>query len=45
VSPQEDKSIRATTIGPLGFLARDPDRRIAIVSHAQDLVDKFGRNT
>lgn len=42
--PQEGKSTRVTTIGPLWFLSRNPDRRIAIVSYAQDLADEFGRN-
>ena len=42
--PQEGKSTRVTTIGPLWFLTRNPDRRIAIVSYAQDLADEFGRN-
>ena len=42
--PQEGKSTRVTTIGPLWFLTRDPNRRIAIVSYAQDLADEFGRN-
>lgn len=42
--PQEGKSTRVTTIGPLWFLTRDPSRRIAIVSYAQDLADEFGRN-
>jgi len=42
--PQEGKSTRVTTVGPLWFLTRNPDRRIAIVSYAQDLADEFGRN-
>lgn len=42
--PQEGKSTRVTTIGPLWFLTRNPERRIAIVSYAQDLADEFGRN-
>lgn len=42
--PQEGKSTRVTTIGPLWFLTRNPNRRIAIVSYAQDLADEFGRN-
>lgn len=42
--PQEGKSTRVTTIGPLWFLTKNPDRRIAIVSYAQDLADEFGRN-
>lgn len=42
--PQEGKSTRVTTIGPLWFLTRDKNRRIAIVSYAQDLADEFGRN-
>lgn len=42
--PQEGKSTRVTTIGPLWFLTRNPDRRIAIVSYASELADEFGRN-
>lgn len=42
--PQEGKSTRVTTIGPLWFLTRNKERRIAIVSYAQDLADEFGRN-
>lgn len=42
--PQEGKSTRVTTIGPLWFLTRNPDRRIAVVSYAQDLAEEFGRN-
>lgn len=42
--PQEGKSTRVTTMGPLWFLTRDPSRRIAIVSYQQDLADEFGRN-
>jgi predicted phage terminase large subunit-like protein len=42
--PQEGKSTRVTTIGPLWFLTRNRNRRIAIVSYAQDLADEFGRN-
>ncbi|MDQ0756086.1 phage terminase large subunit [Arthrobacter sp. B3I4] len=42
--PQEGKSTRVTTIGPLWFLTRNKNRRIAIVSYAQDLADEFGRN-
>lgn len=41
--PQEGKSTRVTTIGPLWMLVRNPDQRIAIVSYAQDLADEFGR--
>ncbi|KUG58971.1 phage terminase large subunit [Nesterenkonia jeotgali] len=44
MSPQEGKSSRVTTMGPLWMLAKDPSRRIAIVSYAQDLADQFGRN-
>lgn len=40
--PQEGKSTRVTTIGPLWCLERNPDRRIAIVSYGQDLADEFG---
>lgn len=42
--PQEGKSSRVTTIGPLWMLTRNPDLRIAIASYAQDLADEFGRN-
>lgn len=42
--PQEGKSTRITTVAPLWFLTRNPGRRIAIVSYAQDLADQFGRN-
>ena len=42
--PQEGKSTRVTTLGPLWFLTRNPNRRIAIVSYAQDLAEEFGRN-
>jgi len=42
--PQEGKSSRVTTVGPLWFLARNPDRRIAIVSYAQSLAQGFGRD-
>ncbi|PRA00976.1 hypothetical protein CQ017_00135 [Arthrobacter sp. MYb224] len=42
--PQEGISTRVTTIGPLWFLTRKRDRRIAIVSYAQNLADEFGRN-
>lgn len=42
--PQEGKSTRVTTLGPLWFLTQDPSRRIAIASYAQDLADEFGRN-
>lgn len=31
---QEGKSPRVTKVGPLWFLTRNPDRRIAVVSHA-----------
>lgn len=41
--PQEGKSTLVTTGGPLWFLTRNPDRRIAIVSYDQDLADEFGR--
>lgn len=44
LSPQEGKSSRITTMGPLWMLTRNPNRRIAIVSYAQDLADQFGRN-
>ncbi|WP_228281314.1 phage terminase large subunit [Brevibacterium pigmentatum] len=42
--PQEGKSTRVTTFGPLWFLTRNPDRRVAVVSYAQDLAEEFGRN-
>lgn len=42
--PQEGKSTRVTTIGPLWFLTRNKNRRIAIVSYASELADEFGRN-
>lgn len=42
--PQEGKSTRVTTMGPLWMLRRNPDLRIAIVSYGQDLADEFGRN-
>lgn len=42
--PQEGKSTRVTTIGPLWFLTRNPDRRIAVVSYQADLAEEFGRN-
>ena len=42
--PQEGKSWRVTTATPLWMLTRNPDRRIAILSYAQDLADEFGRN-
>lgn len=44
LSPQEGKSSRITTMGPLWMLTRNPERRIAIVSYAQSLADEFGRN-
>lgn len=42
--PQEGKSTRVTTIGPLWFLTRNPDRRIPIVSYGQSLADGFSRS-
>ncbi|MBP2704411.1 phage terminase large subunit [Microbispora sp. RL4-1S] len=42
--PQEGKSTRVTTMGPLWMLTRNPDLRIAIACYAQDLADEFGRN-
>lgn len=42
--PQEGKSTRVTTIGPLWLLTRNPELRIAIACYAQDLADEFGRN-
>jgi predicted phage terminase large subunit-like protein len=42
--PQEGKSSRVTTVGPLWMLTRNPNLRIAIASYAQDLADEFGRN-
>jgi predicted phage terminase large subunit-like protein len=41
--PQEGKSTRVTTIGPLWMLIRNPDRRIACVSYAMELAEDFGR--
>ncbi|MFZ1361337.1 MAG: phage terminase large subunit [Candidatus Nanopelagicales bacterium] len=41
--PQEGKSSRVTTIGPLWFLLNNPDRRLAVVSYGADLADEFGR--
>jgi predicted phage terminase large subunit-like protein len=40
--PQEGKSSRVTTLGPLWFLVRNPDMRIAIASYGQDLAEEFG---
>lgn len=42
--PQEGKSTRVTTMGPLWLLTRNPDLRIAIVSYGQELAEEFGRN-
>lgn len=41
--PQEGKSTRVTTTGPLWMLTRNPELRIGVVSYAQDLADDFGR--
>lgn len=41
--PQEGKSSRVTTMGPLWFLLRNPNRRIAIVSYGRSLAEEFGR--
>jgi predicted phage terminase large subunit-like protein len=42
--PQEGKSTRATKVGPLWALTRNPDLRIGIASYAQSLADGFGRD-
>lgn len=42
--PQEGKSTRVTKVGPLWFLTRNPDRRIAVVSYAASLAQEFGRD-
>lgn len=42
--PQEGKSSRVTTVGPLWMLTRNPELRVAIACYAQDLADEFGRN-
>ncbi|MGV0109824.1 phage terminase large subunit [Arthrobacter sp. CP30] len=42
--PQEGKSTRVTKIGPLWFLTRNPERRIAVVSYAASLAQEFGRD-
>lgn len=44
LSPQEGKSTRVTEIGPLWFLTRNPERRIAVVSYGQSLAERFGRH-
>lgn len=41
--PQEGKSTRVTTKGPIYFLKRNPNMRIAIASYATDLANEFGR--
>lgn len=42
--PQEGKSTRVTKVGPLWFLTRNPERRIAVVSYAASLAQEFGRD-
>ena len=42
--PQEGKSTRVTKIGPLWFLTRNPERRIAVVSYSAGLALTFGRD-
>lgn len=42
--PQEGKSTRVTKTGPLWFLLRNPERRIAIASYAESLAQEFGRD-
>lgn len=42
--PQEGKSSRATKIGALWALTRDPETRIGIASYAQSLAEGFGRD-
>lgn len=42
--PQEGKSTRVTKVGPLWFLTRNPERRIAVVSYAAALAQEFGRD-
>lgn len=44
VPPQEGKSSRATKVGTLWALARNPKLRIAIVSYSQPLAEGFGRD-
>lgn len=40
--PQEGKSTRVTVMNPLWMLARDPNRRVGIATHSQDLANDFG---
>jgi predicted phage terminase large subunit-like protein len=42
--PQEGKSTRVTKVGPLWFLTRNPERRIAVVSYSAGLALTFGRD-
>ncbi|WP_445154136.1 hypothetical protein ACTWLI_12475 [Arthrobacter sp. Hor0625] len=42
--PQEGKSTRVTKVGPLWFLTRNPERRIAVVPYAASLAQEFGRD-
>lgn len=42
--PQEGKSTRVTKIAPLWMLARNPDRRVVIVSYEAGLAAQFGRD-
>lgn len=42
--PQEGKSTRVTKVGPLWFLTRNQERRIAVVSYSASLAMEFGRD-
>lgn len=44
MAPQEGKTLIASTITPLWFLERNPDRRVALVSYQQDLADRISRD-
>jgi predicted phage terminase large subunit-like protein len=41
--PQEGKSTRVTEYGPVWMLTRNPERRVVVISHGQDLANDFGR--
>jgi predicted phage terminase large subunit-like protein len=43
IAPQERKTVRCSRVGSLWALIRDPERRIGIVSYAQDLAEGSGR--
>ena len=43
IAPQEGKTVRCSRVGSLWALIRDPERRIGIVSYAQDLAEGSGR--